>query len=109
MLSNHPSATGNQGSIWNYGSAKENEFMGGDKGADTGGTVRYGGNGAYGEWAIEEDADNFEDTDTWNGPTGECCNKCCNTILKHVSLYEYSGTSRYMCTSLTPNAGCIVA
>jgi hypothetical protein len=48
MISNHPSATG----------------------ADTGGTVRYGGTGAYGEWAVDKDATNFDATDTWNGPTG---------------------------------------
>jgi len=70
LVSNHPSASGNQGSIWNYGASKDNEFMGGDKGADTGGTIRYGGNGAYGEWAIDEDSTNFDATDTWNGPTG---------------------------------------
>jgi hypothetical protein len=72
LISNHPSASGNQGSIWNYGSSKDNEFMGGEKGADAGGTVRYGGNGAYGEWAIDKDATNFYSTDTWNGPNGEC-------------------------------------
>ena len=70
LVSNHPSASGNQGSIWNYGVSANNEFMGGKKGADTGGTVRYGGNGAYGEWAIDEDATNIDATDTWNGPTG---------------------------------------
>ena len=70
MISNHPSASGNQGSLWNYGSSKDNEFMGGATGADTGGTVRYGGTGAYGEWAVDKDATNFDATDTWNGPTG---------------------------------------
>ena len=51
--------------------SQDNEFGGGGKGPDSeGGTQRYGGIGAYGEWAVDEDAKNFETIKTWNGPHG---------------------------------------
>jgi len=71
MVSNHPSASGNQGATWNYGASKDQEFGGGGHGPDEeGGTMRYGGNGAYGEWAVDENVTNFKETEAWNGRNG---------------------------------------
>jgi hypothetical protein len=51
--------------------SQDNEFGGGGKGPDSeGGTQRYGGTGAYGEWAVDEDVKNFDAIKTWNGPYG---------------------------------------
>ena len=50
---------------------QDQEFGGGGHGPDEeGGTMRYGGNGAYGEWAVDENATNFNETEAWNGRNG---------------------------------------
>jgi hypothetical protein len=63
---------------------QDQEFGGGGHGPDEeGGTVRGGGNGAYGEWAVDENATNFEATKAWNGRNGNTflANACVSCAL----------------------------
>jgi len=63
---------------------QDQEFGGGGHGPDQeGGTMRYGGNGAYGEWAVDENVTNFKETEAWNGRNGNTflANACVSCAL----------------------------
>jgi hypothetical protein len=63
---------------------QDQEFGGGGHGPDEeGGTMRGGGNGAYGEWAVDDNATNFVATETWNGRNGNTflANACVSCAL----------------------------
>ena len=65
---------------------QDQEFGGGGHGPDEeGGTMRYGGNGAYGEWAVDENATNFNETEAWNGRNGNTFRRRKTDVYTHIT------------------------